>query len=170
LRFPDFSRTFFVKTDFSHLGIGAVLTQFDDDGKEYPIAYLSRSCKGKEANYSARRGEAVAVWYAVKRWRPYLEGVQFKVVTDHLSLAFLRRPQDDSKLQRIVNELEHFTFDVVYKEGLRHVDADALSRCHKEDCCQDDTDIVDDDKHMFDDILATHFKPNSAGPIGNHLD
>ena len=127
LRFPNFSRTFFVKPDFSHLGVGAVLTQFDDDNNEYPIALLSRKCEGLEATYSARRGEAVALWYAVKRWRPYLEGVQFKVVSDRLSPAFLRKPQDDAKLQRVVNELEHFTFDVVYKEGSRHVDADALN-------------------------------------------
>ena len=154
LRYPDFSKTFFVKTDFSHLAIGAVLTQFDDTGNEYPVAYLSRRCQGKESTYSARRGEAVALWYSVKRWRPFLEGVHFKVVSDHLSLAFLRRPQDDAKLQRVVNELEHFSFDVVYKKGSRHVDADALSRCYADPCCRENADIVDDDEHLFDAILS----------------
>ena len=62
LRYPDFSRQFFVKTDYSHLAIGAVLTQFDDDNLEQPIAFLSRRCRGKESSYSARRGEAVALW------------------------------------------------------------------------------------------------------------
>jgi hypothetical protein len=165
LRYPDFSKTFFVKTDFSQIAIGAVLTQFDDNGNEYPVAFLSRRCQGKESTYSARGGEAVALWYSIKRWRPFLEGVHFKVVSDHLSLAFLRRPQEDSKLQRIVNELEHFTFDVVYKEGPRHVDADALSRCHPEPCCRESSVIVDDDEHLFDEILALNIDPNSSTQI-----
>ena len=154
LHYPDFAKPFFVKTDYSHLALGAILTQFDNDHNEYPVAYLSRRCQGKESTYSARRGEAVALWWSVKRWRPYLEGIEFTVISDHLSLAFLRKPQDDVKLQRVVNELEHFTFRVVYKKGADHVDADALSRCHPETCCQEDSDIVDDDEHIFDHILS----------------
>ena len=88
LHYADFSKEFLVKTDFSHLAIGAVLTQVDDDGNEYPIAYVSRRCQGKESSYSARRGEAVVLWFAVKKWRPFLEGQQFTVISDHLSLGF----------------------------------------------------------------------------------
>lgn len=41
LRRPDARRPFQLHTDWSMLGIGAVLTQKDDNGKEYVIAYAS---------------------------------------------------------------------------------------------------------------------------------
>jgi hypothetical protein len=61
LTFPDFDKMFFVKPDWSAIGLGAVLCQLDDDGKEHPIAFLFRRCRGKETSYCARRGELVAI-------------------------------------------------------------------------------------------------------------
>jgi hypothetical protein len=41
LRRPDFDRPFMVHTDASLKAVGAVLTQRDDDGREYAVAYHS---------------------------------------------------------------------------------------------------------------------------------
>jgi hypothetical protein len=49
LRRPIAGRTYQLHTDWSTLGIGAVLTQMDDDGKEFVIAYASRSNNNAEA-------------------------------------------------------------------------------------------------------------------------
>jgi hypothetical protein len=43
LRRPIVRRTHQLHTEWSTLGIGAVLTQMDDGGKEFVIAYASRS-------------------------------------------------------------------------------------------------------------------------------
>ena len=65
------------------------------------------------------------------------------------------------KLQRIVNELEHFTFKVVYRRGAEHVDADALSRSYYEEHeVRFDQDIVDHAEHMFDHILSISSRTN----------
>ncbi len=41
MRRLDFSKVFILHTDWSALGIGVILGQLDEEGKEYVIAYSS---------------------------------------------------------------------------------------------------------------------------------
>ena len=43
LAYPDFTQNFYVETDASKQGLGAVLAQMQEDNKLHPIAYASRS-------------------------------------------------------------------------------------------------------------------------------
>ena len=45
MRSPDFTTTFVLQTDTSNVGVGAVLSQGDED---YPIAYFSRKLLYRE--------------------------------------------------------------------------------------------------------------------------
>lgn len=129
LAHPDFTRTFYLQPDASKTGLGAVLCQRDDDGREHPITYISRRTRGKgERTANARRSEAGCIYWAVKKLRRFLEGQKFVVQTDHEPLAYLRKEQKDATLRRMLLELEHFTFDVVYKPGRLHTNADAMNR------------------------------------------
>ena len=175
LAYLDMTKPFYVKPDWSEIALGAVLTQYDDKGREHPVAYLSRRrCHGREATYSSRRGECVALWWAVKQWRCFLEGVnKFFVISDHLSLKWLRTKQDDVKIQRCANELESFEFAFIHKKGQDHVDADATSRCYateqekkaaqqgaaakeNNDVCEEpeEDELVETEPHTYDHILA----------------
>jgi hypothetical protein len=41
MRRPNFKKVFILHTNWNALGIGAIIGQFDEEGKEYVIAYAS---------------------------------------------------------------------------------------------------------------------------------
>ena len=72
LTYPDFQKEFFLETDASGAGLGAVLTQVQEDGLHRPIAYASRTLQNHERNYGVTELEALGVVWAVKHFRTYL--------------------------------------------------------------------------------------------------
>jgi len=83
LRRPDFSKVFILHTDWNALGIGVILGQLDEEGKEYVIAYASRSNNRVESNYSSYEGECLIVVWLVIHFRPYFYGTKFTLYTKH---------------------------------------------------------------------------------------
>lgn len=125
---PDFQRTFYVQTDASAYGIGAVLTQRFEDGEKV-ICYLSRSLTYQERKYSAVERELIAVIWSLEKLRHYLEGFHFKVITDCHSLLWLHRLKDpQGRLARWTLRLQPYDFEVIHRKGSEHAVPDFLSR------------------------------------------
>jgi len=124
---PDFDKTFVLHTDASDVGLGAVLSQ-DIEGQERVIAYASRRLTATEGNYTTTEKECLAIIWAIRKMRCYLEGYRFEVVTDHLALKWLNSIESPSgRVARWALELQQFQFDVRYRRGKLNVVADALS-------------------------------------------
>jgi hypothetical protein len=89
LQHPDYEKEFMVITDASGNGLGAVLAQKDNSGKEYVVAYASRGLRGAEVNYPITELECLAVIWAIQHFHKYLIERKFKVITDHSALKGL---------------------------------------------------------------------------------
>ncbi|KAH8244767.1 hypothetical protein KR026_005718, partial [Drosophila bipectinata] len=125
---PDFERKFVLQTDASDYGVGAVLTQVTEEG-ERVIAYASRTLIGAEKNYSATEKECLAIVWAIRQMRPYLEGYQFDVITDLMALKWLNNIESPlGRIARWVFELQQYDYVISYRKGKLNVVADALSR------------------------------------------
>ena len=131
---PDLTKPFYLWTDASEKGFGALLEQEDSDGCRHPVAYASRQTNPAEAKYAPTELEVAALVYAVEHFEVYLLGSHFTVYTDHQSLvsAFITHMKSQSRglLARWYLRIARFLpkMKLEYKPGAANVVADTLSR------------------------------------------
>ena len=120
LGFPREDRLWYLDTDASELGMGAVLSQVQDE-EERVIAYVSKSLEGSEQRYCTARKELLAVVRALKHFKCYLYGQKITVRTDNRAVSWLHRSKDPEVID---------TYDITFQHrpGRKHGNADALSR------------------------------------------
>ena len=90
LVFPDFNRPFLLETDASKEGLGAVLSQKQDDGCYHPVAFGSRTLIQLEQNYHSSKLEFLALkWSVTEHFKEYLAYAPFTVRTDNNPLTYV---------------------------------------------------------------------------------
>lgn len=151
---PDYSLPFVVQTDASDVGLGAVLTQ-EINNEERVIAYMSVKLSAAERKYHVTERECMAVLIAIEKFRPYIEGVFFTVITDHASLQWLQNLKDPTgRLARWALRLQAYDFQLVHRKGALNVVPDALSRaCETLEARAMDAPIKTNDS-WYNDLLS----------------
>lgn len=129
---------FFLRTDASNYAIGAVILQGEKEN-QHPIEYASRLLLPAERNYSTTEREALAVVWAVQKFRGYIEGSEIRVLTDHQPLKWLfsiKSPTGRLARWSLLLQSYNITFD--YTPGKQNIIADTLSRppCGNELCTE----------------------------------
>ncbi|XP_018357329.1 PREDICTED: uncharacterized protein LOC108757418 [Trachymyrmex cornetzi] len=119
-----------VHTDASQDGFGAVLLQRSpSDNELHPIYFMSKKTSDAERKFSSYELEALAVVETLKKFRVYLLGKSFKVVTDCSALQQTMRKKDlIPRIARWVLYLQDFDFTMERRSGSRMTHVDALSR------------------------------------------
>ena len=132
LKLPDITKQFTLRTDASDTGLGAVLLQ-EHDGKLFPVSYASRKLLDRERNYSTIEKECLAIVWAVKKYLPYLYGVEFILQTDHQPLTYINRAKyENSRVMRWALYLQDYRMTVESIKGKDNVGADYMSRIDSE--------------------------------------
>lgn len=125
---PNYESPFIIQTDASDSGMGAVLVQGEGED-ERVVAYWSQKLSSAQRKYQTTERECLAVILAVEKFRPYIEGIKFTVITDHASLLWLRNLKDPTgRLGRWALRLQPYDFTLKHRKGKFMVVADALSR------------------------------------------
>lgn len=126
---PDFNKPFYVQTDASDYAVAGVLFQVNGEGNEQVIAYFSQKLTNTQKVYAVTEKEALAVLLSIEKFRPYIEGVHFTVITDHASLLWLTKLQNPTgRLGRWALKLQQYNVSYQHRPGKNNVVPDALSR------------------------------------------
>ena len=128
LAYPDINKPYILYTDASDYAIGAALVQDTATG-ERVIQYLSHQLNETQQRWPVIEKEGYAIIYSVQKFRHYLYGSKFTVMTDHKPLKHLFTSEmRNARVQRWAIILEEYGCDVEYVSGSKNVVADCLSR------------------------------------------
>ena len=124
LQYPDMTKPYIVYTDASDDACGAQLSQ-THDGAEFPVGFLSHTFTDTQRRWSTPQQEAYGIYFAVKKWHYYLQGVDIIIRNDHKPLAWFLN--GNTKINRWGLELASYNITFEWISGARNKAADCLS-------------------------------------------
>ncbi|GFU21134.1 retrovirus-related Pol polyprotein from transposon 297 [Trichonephila clavipes] len=128
LKPADGTKPFVIRTDASSVALGVVLLQGDKD-EEHPIEYTSRLLSSSERNYSTTERKALAVVWALEKFKVYVKGQTIRLSSDHQPLKWLLSLKSPTgRLSRWALQIQSYNLTIDYIPGRSNFIADLLSR------------------------------------------
>lgn len=133
LCYYDVTQPVTIQCDASSTGLGACILQ---GGK--PVEYASRALTRTEReSYAQIEKEMLAICFALQRFDTYVyANVNVTVETDHKPLiSIVKKPLTSApkRLQRMLLQLQRYTWTLIYRPGSQMLIADTLSRAYLPD-------------------------------------
>jgi hypothetical protein len=115
-------------TDASRIGLAGILIQVAND-KEVVVAYFSRHTSSVEQKYHSFELETLAIVVSVRRYRQYLLGRTFTIITDCSAVKnTFEKKEINSRVGRWVLELSEYDYKIKHRGNVQMRHVDALSR------------------------------------------
>src|ERR1700729_3559923 len=115
-------------------GGGATLSQGDSLATADIVAFWSGKFNSAQQNYPVHEQELLAIVESLKRFRHLLQGVPFRIYTDHKGLEWITTQKKLSPRQaRWLEVLSDFDFDIIHIPGVTNTVPDALSRLYSDE-------------------------------------
>ena len=113
-----------VATDASKVGLAAVLLQVGEDGKEHPLAFISRSTTKTEKGYYSYHLETLAIVWALRCFRQYVLAHPEPTIvrTDCQAVTWLLHSElkENNQVQPYINSILEYNIKFRYKKGSKN--------------------------------------------------
>lgn len=130
LKIFDYEKEIELHTDASKYGLGAILLQRHGNDL-HPVFYASWKTLDAEQNYHSFELETLAVIKALEKFRIYLLGKKFKLVTDCAALQqTLNKKELNRRINRWALQMQEFEFETEHRKAERMQHVDCLSRMY----------------------------------------
>ena len=118
LTYPNPNKEYLLEMYASKLGLGAVLSQTQSDGRYHPMAFGSQALRGVEHKYHSTKLGFLTMKWEIHHFKTYLLDRQFKVRMDNNPLTyFMSSPNLDATKHHWIDELVPYTFSLEYQKG-----------------------------------------------------
>ncbi|GFT56308.1 transposon Tf2-6 polyprotein [Trichonephila clavipes] len=119
-----------IHTDASMDGLAAVLLQRSpDDNSLHLIYYKSRKTSETERKYTSYELEVFAIIEALKKFKVYILGMPFKIITDCNAFTKTMSKKDlNTRIARWALNLQDYDYTILHRSGSQMAHVDALSR------------------------------------------
>ena len=154
---PNFEHPFILEVDACEYGLGAVLSQ-EYENRKYVIAYASRTLSAAERKYGATEREALAIVWATKHFRVYIEGSKILIRSDCKALKWMLNAKDvTGRLARWAMKLSTYQIEAIdYRSGKQNGNADSLSRNPQQEGTSNEPQILAINDIDYFDIIYVH--------------
>lgn len=132
---PQGNGKFHLYSDTSRTGTGSVLMQ-EIDGDQRVIGYYSKLLPKAALRYSVTELELTGLVINITAWKYYLQACSFHCYVDHSSLIQIYNSKTQPptlRLQKLIERLSRYSFDLSYQKGKDMVVSDFLSRTSRDD-------------------------------------
>ena len=130
----DPNKPIFIITDASAFGTSAVLYHLDENNRERPVFFTSKTLNSAQKKYPHHEKEALALIHAVNKFHKYIFGHKFTLYTDNKPIVSLLSQEKSvpilakMRLQRWAVILSAYDYELKYRKGSDIILADFLSR------------------------------------------
>lgn len=118
-----------VHTDASRIGLSAILMQQKGGAPVKPVAYFSRVCSAADQKYHSHELEVLAIIQTVEKFRMFLLGKKFRIVTDCDAVCRTKATTPmSSVIARWILKLTEYNYELIHRLAQKTTHVDALSR------------------------------------------